>query len=287
MGNVCGCVRAEKEEYYVDPAKIPLSPEKYSPGRKYFRRSPIKKTLCDTASGKPNSQNEDKKSHIQLSEEEPALLSRGLVQEDSVTPDPSTVQGGVQQERTEAVTDGVKQKLLSSAASSRSSSANLSPVKDAETEVKVSELNQGISEKDGTPYCTKRKNHLDNVNTREITFRSKTDAFPFQKAASLSSIHYGTERSFEKSQLAKDPSKSDSCVLERQNSERFCPQAKDNFQLEKKRCHSVCTKKSSFSQNTDGSKVSERRFLGTRCKSVLQGCISNRFLKFVCNIFLC
>lgn len=38
MGNVCGCVRAEKEEYYFDPAKAPFTPAKNSSGRKFFRR---------------------------------------------------------------------------------------------------------------------------------------------------------------------------------------------------------------------------------------------------------
>lgn len=38
MGNVCGCVRAQKEEYYIDPAKAPFSPGKNSSGRRFFRR---------------------------------------------------------------------------------------------------------------------------------------------------------------------------------------------------------------------------------------------------------
>ncbi|MEE6476577.1 hypothetical protein FKM82_011128 [Ascaphus truei] len=38
MGNVCGCVRAQKEEYNLDPAKAPLSPAKHSPSRTFFKR---------------------------------------------------------------------------------------------------------------------------------------------------------------------------------------------------------------------------------------------------------
>ncbi|KAM5163309.1 dystonin isoform 1-T1 [Mantella aurantiaca] len=38
MGNVCGCVRAEKEEYYIDPTKAPFSPGKNSSGRRFFKR---------------------------------------------------------------------------------------------------------------------------------------------------------------------------------------------------------------------------------------------------------
>lgn len=39
MGNICGCVRGPKEEYYVDPKKAPMSPEsKELKGRRYFQR---------------------------------------------------------------------------------------------------------------------------------------------------------------------------------------------------------------------------------------------------------
>lgn len=39
MGNICGCVRGPKEEYYVDPKKAPMSPEsKEVKGRRYFQR---------------------------------------------------------------------------------------------------------------------------------------------------------------------------------------------------------------------------------------------------------
>lgn len=52
MGNVCGCVRAEKEEQFLDPAKTPLRPEKCSAGRrKYFRRDPTKESGTDPQSG--------------------------------------------------------------------------------------------------------------------------------------------------------------------------------------------------------------------------------------------
>lgn len=196
MGNVCGCVRAEKEEQYVDPAKTPLSPEKYSPGRKYFRRKPIKKIVDDTEPVEANNENEGRKrSNIQLSREQPALLSRGLVREESVTPDP-TLEDGLPQKKAEVVADSAEQKLLPSAASSRSYPVNISPAKDSE--IKVSELDERISEKDSTPYCAKRKKHVNDVNTREITFQSKADVYSFRKAASLSSIQNGAERSLEK-----------------------------------------------------------------------------------------
>lgn len=265
MGNVCGCVRAEKEEQYLDPAKTPLSPEKYSPRRKYFRRKPIKKIIGDTESVEPNNENEGRKrSSIQLSKEQPALLSRGLIREKSVTSN-LIVEDGIQQGKTEVVVDHVKQKLLPSAAGSWSYLVNVSLAEDSETGVRVSELDERITEKDSSPYCAKRKKHLDDVNTREITFQRKTDVFSFRKAASLSSIHCGTERSLEKSSFSKDP-KNYSSGQEKQNTERFCPQAVHHFQFEKKRCHSLCTNVFSASKDTNGNEVSETWSLSLRCK---------------------
>lgn len=267
MGNVCGCVRAEKEEQYLDPAKTPLRPEKYSPRRKYFRRKPIKKIIDDTESVEPNNENEGWKrsSSIQLSTEQPALLSRGLIREKSVTPN-LTGEDGIQQEKTEVVVDRVKQKLLPSAAGSWSYHVNVSLAEDSETGVRVGELDERITEKDNSPYCAKRKKHLDDVNTREITFQRKTDVFSFRKAASLSSIHCGTERSLEKSSFSEDPSKNYSSGQEKQNTERFCPQAVHHFQFEKKRCHSLCTNVFSTSKATNGNEVSETWSLSLRCK---------------------
>eukprot|EP00074_Homo_sapiens_P090283 XP_016866711.1 dystonin isoform X30 [Homo sapiens] len=262
MGNVCGCVRAEKEEQYVDPAKTPLNPEKYSPGRKYFRRKPIKKTGGDKESVGANNENEGKKkSSSQPSKEQPAPLSRGLVQQESVTLN-SALGDGIQQKKTEVVADSVKQKLLPSAVSSWSDCVNTSPAKDSETEVKVSELDERISEKDSTPYCAKRKKHLDDVNTSEITFQEKTDVFSFRKAASLSSIPSGIERSLEKSGFPEDPPKSYSSIQEKQNTERFCPHATQHFQFKKKRCHSLYTSMSSVSKDTDGNEISDIHVTG-------------------------
>ncbi|XP_033073407.1 dystonin isoform X14 [Trachypithecus francoisi] len=262
MGNVCGCVRAEKEEQYVDPAKTPLNPEKYSPGRKYFRRKPIKKTGGDKESVEANNENEDKKkSSSQPSKEQPAPLSRGLVQQESVTLH-SALGDGIQQKKTEVVADSVKQKLLQSAVSSWSDHVNTSPAADSETEVKVSELDERISETDSTPYCAKRKKHLDDVNTSEITFQEKTDVFSFRKAASLSSVPSSIERSLKKSGFAEDPSKSYSSIQEKQNSERFCPHATQHFQFKKKRCRSLCTSVSSVSKDTDGNEISDIHVTG-------------------------
>lgn len=266
MGNVCGCVRAEKEEQYLDPAKTPWSPEKYSPGRKYFRRKPIKKIADGAEPVEPKNEHEGKKrSSSQPSREQPALLRRGLVRGESVTPD-LTLEDGIQQGRTEVVADAVKQKLLPAAASPGSHPGNVSPAQGSETEVRVSGLDERISEKDSAPCCAKRKKDLEDVNTREITFQSKTDLFSFPKAASLSSIHRGTERSLEKSEFSADPSQNYSSGQEKQNTERFCPQAIHRFQFEKQRCHSLCTNVPSASKDRNENEVSEPWSQSLRCK---------------------
>lgn len=43
MGNLCGCVRTDKEEKSLDPARAPLRPPKRSPGRKFLARSSRRK----------------------------------------------------------------------------------------------------------------------------------------------------------------------------------------------------------------------------------------------------
>ena len=96
MGNVCGCVRAEKEEQCLDPAKTPLRLEKYSAGRrKYFRRDLTKKAADDTESGGPRLDDEGKRSARPLSGGQAAPWAWGLVQERGASPG-LTLQAGVQ-----------------------------------------------------------------------------------------------------------------------------------------------------------------------------------------------
>lgn len=266
MGNVCGCVRAEKEEQYVDPAKTPLSPEKHSPGRRYFRRKLIKKIVDDTEPVEPDNGSEGKqRSSTRLSREQPALSSRRLVQEESAT-SALTLEGGIQPGKTEGVADSVQQKLLPGASSSGSYQVNVSPAKDSEIGVKVSEQDERISEKDSTPYGAKRKKHLEDVSIRDTTFQSKTDLFPFRKAASLSPTHCATERSLGKSGFSEDPSQNDSRGQEKQNTERDRPHAVQHFQVEKKRCHSLCTNVPLASKDTCENEVSDLESRHVRCK---------------------
>lgn len=84
MGNICGCVRVEKEEQYLDFAKIFFSFEKYFFGRKYFRRKSIKKIVDDTDLVELNSENEGKKRSIRFFKGQLVFLFKGLVREEFV-----------------------------------------------------------------------------------------------------------------------------------------------------------------------------------------------------------
>lgn len=224
MGNVCGCVRAEKEEQYLDPAKTPLRPEKYSAGRgKYFRRDLTQKAAGDTESGGPRLDDEGKRSAHPL--------SGGLAWESGASPS-LTLQAGVQPQTASG------QRHLGS------------PSQHQETQVRVSKPEERVSERDGTPYHAKRKDHFDDVNTRKRTFQRKTGGFSSRKAASLSSIHCGTERSLEKDEFSEGPSKNDSDIQEKQNTQRSCLQEAHHFQVGKKRCHSWCDSMSFPSKDT-------------------------------------
>lgn len=232
MGNVCGCVRAEKEEQCLDPAKTPLRLEKYSAGRrKYFRRDLTKKAADDTESGGPRLDDEGKRSARPLSGGQAAPWAWGLVQERGASPG-LTLQAGVQPQM---------------ASGQRYPGC---PSQHQETQIRVSIPEERVSEKDSTPYHAKRKDHFDDVNTRKRTFQRKTGGFSSQKAASLSSIHCGTERSLEKGGFSEDPSKNDSGIQEKQNTERSCLQEAHRFQFGKKRYHSLCDNMSFPSKDT-------------------------------------
>lgn len=92
MGNVCGCVREQKEECYVDPKKAPLRLElKEVKGRRYFQRKkrksdflqpvePLHSPACEAASIRGEPQNDpdwnlEEETHVSREES----LSRGPV----------------------------------------------------------------------------------------------------------------------------------------------------------------------------------------------------------------
>uniref|UniRef100_A0A8C3WDJ7 Dystonin n=1 Tax=Catagonus wagneri TaxID=51154 RepID=A0A8C3WDJ7_9CETA len=257
MGNVCGCVRAEKEEQCLDPAKTPLRPEKYSAGRrKYFRRDPGQESGTDPESGTPKHEQE-KRSVPRLPGEGVAPWSRALplALEEGVPQgcggSSFTLEQAIQQECVSpslALEEGV-QHGGPSAAQSR------------ETEVQVNELEEGIAE-DSTPRCAKGKETLEVVDTGEVTFQRNRDGSAFQKAASLQSTLGGPERSLEKHGFLEDPAKNDSGVQEKQDMERFCPQATRHLQFEEKSCFSPRTDVSLSSKDVDAKEISDIHVTG-------------------------
>lgn len=249
MGNVCGCVRAEKEEQYFDPAKTPLSPEKYPPGRKYFRRNkaPVGRS----------SEREGNKGGGQSAGEQPAVSSRELVPEDPATS--ATPEGGVQPGKTVAA-DHSEQKPLPSAVDNCSYRVTVSSAQSSDSEVQVSAPDKTTTEKDSTPYCTERERHLGDVTSKQRTFQRKDDAFLFQKAASLSSILCVTEKSFGNRAFVENLSKSYGSVQEHHRTERIHPHETHHLQFPKRRSNSLHASVSSVSKDTpenDGCEVSE------------------------------
>lgn len=254
MGNVCGCVRAEKEEQYFDPAKTPLSPEKYSPGRRYFRRKPFQKAVGDTAPVGRNSEREGKKGGGQPAREQPAVPSRELVSEDPATsPAP---EGGVQPART-AAADHSEQKPLPGAPDRGSYRVIVSSDQSSDSEVQLSARDKTTSEKDSPSCRTETERHLGVVNTKQRPFLRK-DVSLFQKSASLSSVCV-TENTLRNNVFVGSLSKSYSSIQEHHRRvhphEGHCPQ------FSKRRYHSLCASVPSVSKGTpgnDGCEVSER-----------------------------
>ncbi|XP_059137397.1 dystonin-like [Peromyscus eremicus] len=243
MGNVCGCVRAEKEEQYFDPAKTPLSPEKSSPGRKYFRRKRSQKAVGDTGPVGHSSGREGKKGGGgQPAREQPAVSSRELVPEDpgEQKPPPSAVDSG-------------------------SCRVTVSSAQNNDSEGQVSAPDKTISEEDSPPYCTERERHLDDVNTNQRAFQRKDDVSAVQKAASLSSVLCVPEKSLGNNGLVENLSKSYSSIQEHHRTERVHPHETYRPQCTKRRHHSPRGSVSSVSKDAprnDGCEISDIHVTG-------------------------
>lgn len=274
MGNVCGCVRAEKEEQYFDPAKTPLSPEKSSPRRKYFRRKQFQKAVGDTDPVGHSSGRGGKKDGGQPAREQPAVSSRELVPEDPVTS--PTPEAGVQPGRTVAA-DPREQKPSPCAVDGGSCRVTVSSAQNNDSEGQVSAPDKTISEEDSPPYCTERERHVDDVNTKQRAFQRKDDVSTFQKAASLSSILCVPEKSPGNNGLVENLSKSYSSIREHHRTERVHAHETHRPQCTKRRHHSPRASVPSVSKDApgnEGGEVSETRVTNappsrrTQCCSV-------------------
>lgn len=254
MGNVCGCVRAEKEEQYFDPAKTPLSPEKSSPGRKYFRRKQFQKAVGDTDPVGHSSGRGGKKDGGQPAREQPAVSSRELVPEDPVTS--PTPEAGVQPGRTVAA-DPREQKPPPSAMDGGSCRVTVSSAQNNDSEGQVSAPDKTISEEDSPPYCTERERHVDDVNIKQRAFQRKDDVSTFQKAASLSSVLCVPEKSPGNNGLVENLSKSYSCIQEHHRTERVHAHETHRPQCTKRRHHSPRASVPSVSKDAPGNEGGE------------------------------
>lgn len=262
MGNVCGCVRAEKEEPYFDPAKSPLSPEKYSPGRKYFRRKPCQKVVDDTEPVRQGSEREGKKGVSQPAGGQPAVSSRELPWED---PAASPTKEDAVQLGKRAATEHGDQKPLPSSVDGYPHRVTVSSAQGRYSEVQVSIPDKIISEEDSPPYCPETERHLDDVNSKHSTFLRKDNVSLSQTAASSSPILCVTEKSLKNSALMGNLSRSCHSVLEQDSDERGHPFGVHRLQLTKRRCHSLSSGVSSVSKDAprdDGCQISDIHVTG-------------------------
>lgn len=191
MGNVCGCVRAEKEEQCLDPAKAPLSPAKHSPGRKYFRRKSRKKSADGRPDSLPAKENEEKSQYEVGISGNIEVPPKGMELACSF-PQSVTVDGNTLPTSTDLSADLVKAEVLLSETNSDSRCRDSFPgdkqrlTESAETEAWLNEQDKRSSEKS---YTWKRK-YSDECSTRELAFQKRASGLCYEKAASLdSAIH--------------------------------------------------------------------------------------------------
>ncbi|XP_029394922.1 dystonin isoform X2 [Mus pahari] len=261
MGNVCGCVRAEKEEPYFDPAKSPLSPEKYSPGRKYFRRKPGQKVVDDTEPVGQSSERESKKGVSQPAWGQPAVSSGEPLRED---PAASPTKEDAVQLGKRAATGHGDQKPLPSPVDGRPHRVTVNSAWGRYSEVRVSLPDKTISE-DSSPYCPETERHLGDVNSKHRTFLRKDDVSLSQTAASSSPILCVTEKSLKNSTLVGNLSKSCNSVPEQDDDERGRPFGAHHHQLTKRRYHSLSAGVSCVSKDApgdDGCQISDIHVTG-------------------------
>lgn len=266
MGNVCGCVRAAKEEQCLDPAKAPLSPAKHSPGRKYFRRKRRKKSTDKGPESVQVKENEEKSRYeVGISENtEKCSKDEGLA--DSF-PRRVTVAGNALPVSTDPSSDLVKAKVLPGETKSDSLCGDSFHgdiqrlTKSDETETWLKEQHKRSSEK----RCTWKRKYSEDSNRREFAFLKKTSGLCYGKAASLDSAIHILGRQPEETGLNINSCRIVEDVPESNKSEKlhhFLSESKSDLLLEQKRFHSsdavlsqLPKEKASFSIPPNRSKV--------------------------------
>lgn len=266
MGNVCGCVRAEKEEQCLDPAKAPLNPPKHSPGRRYFRRKTRKKSTEERTDSEQNKEKEEKSHHERQSSEDREILSKGMALGDSF-PQRMPADSNILPVSTEISVDFVQAEALPNEESSNSfhedgfHGDNQSDAKSDEIETWLNEQDKRSTEK----VCEQKRKYLYNGNTRELTFQENVHSLSFEKAASLNFAIFHSGREHEETGLSEFSFRITEDIPERKNYEKlywFPSETKSDPQSEEKRSHSsdavfphISKEKAFYSISPNSSKV--------------------------------
>lgn len=202
MGNVCGCVRAEKEEQCLDPAKAPLSPDKHSPGRKYFRRKRRKKSTEEGSDSVHVKENEEKRQYEVEISENIEIHPKGVGLADSF-PERVTVAGNALPVSTDLSADIAKAKVFSGEAKSDSLCGeifhgdNQRLAKSGETDAWLMEEDKRSSEK----HCAWKRKYSEDDNRRELAFLKKSSDLCYRKGVTLDSAIHILGRQHEETEL--------------------------------------------------------------------------------------
>ncbi|KAF4795948.1 hypothetical protein TURU_089041 [Turdus rufiventris] len=236
MGNVCGCVRAEKEEQCLDPAKAPLSPDKHSPGRKYFRRKRRKKSTEEGSDSAHVKENEGKRQYEVEISENIKIHPKGVGLADFF-PRRVTVAGNALPVSTDLSVDTAKAKVFSEEAKSDSLCGeslhgdNQRLAKSAEPDTWLKEQDKSNSEK----HCAWKCSQDD--NRRELAFLKKSSGLGYRKGTTSDSAIHILGRQHEETELNITSCRVEN-VSESSKSEklrRFLSERKSDPVLEQKR----------------------------------------------------
>lgn len=184
MGNVCGCVRADKEEQCLDPAKAPLSPAKHSPERRYFKRKSRRKRKEDEKEAGKINENEGKiqtgKQNCKETEAHPrqAITKKTLMHCTHLLGN------------REVITDLVKTKPLSegSCDSCTGAGAYRRGSKSEEEETWLNEDLEKSSEKDLSNSSPQKLEFFRDELTGKLTFQKNCDGLHFKQKPSSNSV---------------------------------------------------------------------------------------------------
>lgn len=242
MGNVCGCVRAEKEEQYLDPAKAPLSPAKHSPGRKYLRRKSRKKSVDGRPDSVPTKENEEESQYEVGISKNIEILPKGMGLADSF-PQRLTADGSALPVSTDLSAELIKAEVLPRETNSDSPCRGSFHgdtqrlTKSDETEAWLNERDKRSSEE----RCARRRKYSACDNKRELAFQKKASGLCYRRAASLNSAIHLLGRQHEETGFNKTSHRIVEDVPESNKSGKLCrclPESKSDPLLEQKRFYS-------------------------------------------------